>query len=210
MYFSRQDIINLDHKKRLNIINSVSGIKSANLIGTINQTGQTNLAIFNSLIHIGSNPPLIGFIMRPSAEVRRHTFENIIESNQFTINHVNSSIVQNAHYTSAKFSADNSEFKECNLTEEYAYNFSAPFVKESIIKIAATLEEVIHIKSNDTRLIAGKIQHLVIPTDIISEKGYLNLEKADSTGVGGLNTYYQLKKTATFPYARLTELPLFG
>ncbi len=210
MYFSRQDILNLDHKKRLNMINSLSGIKSANLIGTINQTGQTNVAIFNSLIHIGSNPPLIGFIMRPSAEVRRHTFENIIASNQFSVNHVNSDILQNAHYTSAKFSADKSEFNECKLTEEYAYNFNAPFVKESSIKIGATLEEVIHIKSNDTRLIIGKIQHLVIPSTFISEKGYLNLEEAKSIGVGGLNTYYQLKKIATFPYARLTELPFFG
>ncbi|MCT4582893.1 MAG: flavin reductase family protein [Flavobacteriales bacterium] len=210
MYFSRQDILNLDHKKRLNIINSLSGIKSANLIGTVNQTKQTNLAIFNSLMHIGSNPPLIGFIMRPSTEVRRHTFENIIDSNQFTVNHVNSSILQNAHYTSAKFSADQSEFNECKLTEEYAYNFNAPFVKESIIKIGATLEEVLHIKSNDTRLIIGKVQHLVLPSHLISEKGYLNLEEADSVGVGGLNTYYQLKKTTTFPYARLTELPFFG
>ena len=59
MYFSKKDIINASRIHRLNLINSITGIKPANLIGTISKDGHTNLAIFSSVIHLGSNPALI-------------------------------------------------------------------------------------------------------------------------------------------------------
>lgn len=48
-------------------------------MGTVNKIGHTNLAIFNSVIHIGANPPLMGFISRPNSG-ERHTLENIQET----------------------------------------------------------------------------------------------------------------------------------
>ena len=62
MHLTREDIQNTERIKRFNIINSITGIKPANLIGTISADGKTNLAIFSSDIHLGSNPALIGFI----------------------------------------------------------------------------------------------------------------------------------------------------
>ncbi len=44
---------------RANFINSLTGFKSVNLIGSVNEMGQTNLSIFSSIVHIGSNPPFI-------------------------------------------------------------------------------------------------------------------------------------------------------
>ena len=64
MHFSKQDILNTPRIKRLNLINSITGIKPANLIGTISKNSHTNLAIFSSVIHLGSSPSLIGFIIR--------------------------------------------------------------------------------------------------------------------------------------------------
>ena len=65
-YFNSNDLDGLSKVYRLNLINSITGYKSANLIGTQNLNGITNLAIFSSIIHIGSNPPLMGFILRPA------------------------------------------------------------------------------------------------------------------------------------------------
>ena len=48
---------------RANFINSLTGFKSVNLIGTVNTTGQANLGIFSSIVHIGSNPPLLGYVV---------------------------------------------------------------------------------------------------------------------------------------------------
>ena len=135
MIYNREQIESLDRISRLKLINSVTGIKPANLIGTINNSGQTNLAIFSSVVHLGSNPPLLGFISRPKGTEFGHTYRNIEENGEYTINHVHPEFVKNAHYTSAKFDENISEFKRCNLSEEYIKGFKAPFLKESTFKI---------------------------------------------------------------------------
>ncbi len=78
--------------------------------------------------------------MRPIA-VDRHTYANILETRCYTINHVHKSFIRNAHFTSAPFPPDQSEFSGCNLTEEYLDGFAAPFVQESNIKFGLTLKE---------------------------------------------------------------------
>ena len=52
---TNQDIDKLERYYRANLINSVTGYKPANLIGTINDEGITNVAIFSSVVHLGSN-----------------------------------------------------------------------------------------------------------------------------------------------------------
>ncbi|NND33416.1 MAG: flavin oxidoreductase [Saprospiraceae bacterium] len=203
------DIKELDRIKRLNIINSLTGIKPANLIGTVSDTGLTNLAIFSSVIHLGSNPPLLGFILRPDTQVRRDTFENITQNGQFTINHVHSSFTEKAHYTSAKFSSDISEFERCKLTEEYLDSMQAPFVKESILKIGLECVDKIPIELNKTTLIIGKIKIVILPDDSVDVNGHINLELLETAGISGLNSYYSLQKIAQYPYARPEQLPEF-
>ncbi|MDP3360397.1 MAG: flavin reductase [Lutibacter sp.] len=119
MHFTQNDLKNLDRVKKLNLINSITGIKPANLIGTISPKQETNLAIFSSVMHFGSDPALLGFVLRPAQDVPRHTFENIMENGFYTINHVQTSFIEKAHYTSTKFKKEDSEFEKCKLTEEY-------------------------------------------------------------------------------------------
>lgn len=116
MELNKEAIEKLDRVTRLKLINSVSGIKPANLIGTINEDSITNVAIFSSVVHLGSNPPLIGFMMRPQGDVPRNTYQNIVNTEYYTINHIHPEFVERAHYTSAKFDASVSEFERCNLT----------------------------------------------------------------------------------------------
>ena len=160
-HISRQDISEQERVFRLNLINSISGFKSANLIGTVDEYGHQNLAIFSSVIHLGSNPPLLGFIMRPST-VPRNTQANIMATGKYTINHIHSRMIQKAHYTSAKFEKEISEFEACSLTPEFLNDFRAPFVKESKIKMAMNFVEDIHIKHNNTKLIIGEIEDIHI------------------------------------------------
>lgn len=210
MNYSKEDIETMDITKRIKFINALSGIKSANLIGTLSIEGKTNLAIFNSVMHLGSNPALLGFILRPVGEVERHTYENVLEQKQYTINHVHTSFVKNAHYTSAKLAREKSEFNACGLTPEFLPNFIAPFVLESHLKMGMLFLEALEIKRNGTILVIGELQHMIIPEDAIDiENEDLNLAAISSVGVSGLNTYYELKKIARFPYARASELPDF-
>ncbi len=125
MHFNRKKIDELERLYKINLINSVSGYKSANLIGTKSNEGVTNIAVFSSVVHYGSNPPIIGFVLRPTT-VRRNTYKNIKLNNYNTINHIHKNIIEDAHHTSAKYPPNISEFDKTNLEEEYINDFHAP------------------------------------------------------------------------------------
>lgn len=209
MHLTKDDLYQLERRKKLNIINSITGIKPANLIGTVSEDNIPNLAIFSSIVHLGSNPALLGFIVRPTGEVPRNTYENILANGLYTINHVRESFVKNAHYTSAKFDREVSEFDACGLTDEYLQGFKAPFVKESTIKIGMKYCESIPIERNGTILVIGEVEHIILPEEALNEKGYIDLEQAETAGISGLNSYYSVEKIASFPYVRVEEVPEF-
>ena len=200
MHLLKKDIQSLETTYRINIINSITGIKPANLIGTRAKNNITNLAIFSSVVHIGSNPALIGMFSRPIEKVVRNTLTNILNTKMYTINHVYEKYYKNAHKTSVKYSQEESEFDKCNFNEEYLYNFQAPFVKESNIKIGMKYVEHIDINLNNTVLIIGEVQNITIDDSIVSDNGYLNLENAKSVGISGCNSYYSLKKINDLEY----------
>ena len=208
MQIEKEGIKNLDRKYRLNLINSISGIKPANLIGTRSSDGQDNVAIFSSVIHLGSNPPQLGFIMRPLSDPPRDTYPNIQETGYYTINHVSQSFVKNAHYTSAKLEKDESEFNRMNIEKESIEGFHAPFVKNSGVKLGMNHVESVPL-SNGCTLVIGEVELMVFPDNAINDLGQLDLEAYECAGISGLNTYYGLKKIESFPYVRASDIPDF-
>ena len=78
-FFTNKDIQEFEHLYKINLVNSLSGYKSANLIGTLSKEGKENLAVFSSVVHLGSSPPILGFILRPTT-VPRDTYKNIREN----------------------------------------------------------------------------------------------------------------------------------
>lgn len=208
MTYTKKHIEQLDRITRLKIINSVTGIKPANLIGSIDDGGNTNLAVFSSVVHLGSDPALLGFISRPQTAEVGHTYRNIQENGYYTINHIHPEFIKNAHYTSAKFDSAISEFERCNLSEEYINDFKAPFVKESSFKIGMRFKEAIDIKINGTVLMIGNIEHLILPDAAIVNDD-IDLEVTNGVGISGLNSYYSLKKIDSYPYVKVNEVPEF-
>ena len=187
-FFNNKSIQELEHLYKINLINSCSGYKSANLIGTISSEGVENVAVFSSVIHIGSTPPLLGFVLRPTT-VPRNTYENIKRSNFYTINHVFEEVIEDAHHTSAKYPKEISEFKKTNLLPEYKNDFLAPFVKNSPVQIGMKYVEEYYIKANDVILIIGEIQELHIQDQLLQNDGFVNLSEAKVASINGLDGY---------------------
>lgn len=202
--FSLQDIMGMEKVARLKMVNAVSGFKSANLIGTVSSSGLENLAVFNSVVHIGANPPLLGFIMRPLT-VPRHTFQNIEETGWFTVNHIGKEFYKKAHQTSGKYRNDISEFEACGFDAEYSSICKAPYVKQSVIKIGLTLEEKTEIKTNGTILIVGAVRELIVPEETIEADGFIDLEKAGSICISGLDSYHKTNRLSREAYIRLSD-----
>ena len=189
MHFDEEQIENLNKIYRINLINSCSGYKAANLIGTVSDKGDKNLAIFSSIVHLGSNPPLLGFFLRPTEIVPRHTYLNIKENSYYTINSVQEKFADKAHHTSAKYDRNISEFNVAEIESENINNFPAPFVKSSSIKIGMKFVEELKINYNKSRLIVGKIVQLNVDENLLTEDGFINLNDAKIATISGCDGY---------------------
>ena len=205
MHFTRDQINDLEKIKKINLINSCSGYKSANLIGTISKEGITNVAVFSSVTHLGSNPPTLGFILRPTT-VPRDTYKNILESGVFTINHIFEDIIEDAHHTSAKYEEAISEFDITALEDEYHNDCIAPFVKGSPVQMEMKFIEEYHIKSNNVIHIISEIKNLYVKDDILNDDGFLDLAKGKVAAINGLDAYAIANGNTRFNYQRPKKL----
>lgn len=199
--FNSNDIEAFEQRYRAKFVNSLGGYKSISLIGTRSRAGQTNLAVFNSFFHIGANPPLFGFTVRPDS-VERHTLRNILETNTFTVNHIREEFYMAAHQTSARYDAHVSEFTAVGLTEEFKSGYYAPFVAESEVKIGATFRQRIDISLNSTVLILAEIEYVCIPERCLMEDGYIDLETAGTLTCSGLDSYHRTQRIGRLSYAQ--------
>ncbi|WP_293871728.1 flavin reductase [Flavobacterium sp.] len=198
---SFQDIMAMDKQERVHFANSLGGFKSVCLIGTQNKESQTNLAIIDSLVHIGSNPPLFAMIFRPGV-VARHTLENILETKCYTINHINEFIYKQAHQTSARYDRTISEFEITGLTAEYKNEYFAPFVKQSQLQVAMEFKEKIDLKINNTVMIIGEVKEVYLPTDCLQKDGFIDLEKSLTITCSGLDSYHKTVRLDRLSYAK--------
>ena len=188
-------------RQRAHFINSLSGFKSANLIGTQDVNGQTNLAIFSSVVHLGASPALVGFIMRPDNN-DRHTLDNISISKQYTINQVSTAFYEKAHQTSARYPREKSEFDEVGLSTFHLDSINAPFVKESRLKYAVTLKEILPIPLNNTLFVIGEITDVICDQEVIKDDGYIDIESLQTVSVSGLDSYHISERLSRLSYAK--------
>jgi len=203
MHFPSSTISSWSRFYRANFINTLSGFKSASLVGTTHPSGVYNLAIFSNIVHIGADPALVGMVNRPR-EAAPHTLANIEKSGVYTINHINPAILKAAHQTSAKYPETISEFDAVGLTPILEAGIAAPFVKESKVRYALTLREIIPITLNNTFFIIGEITDVFIENhdEILNEDGFIHLEKAGSITSLGIDGYYETALLERFPYAK--------
>jgi flavin reductase (DIM6/NTAB) family NADH-FMN oxidoreductase RutF len=188
-------------------MNSISGFKSLQMVATKNKiTGATNIALFNSIFHIGANPAYIGMVVRPDGP-EHETLKNISESGFYTLNNVKEEFYKAAHQTSARYKAGESEFAACGFLEEYLEGFDAPFVKESSIKLGLKLKEIIPITLNNTCIVIGEVLHVCVDENLISADGYINLAATNTVTVAGLDAYHSTQLLARLSYAQPEKHP---
>jgi flavin reductase (DIM6/NTAB) family NADH-FMN oxidoreductase RutF len=199
--FNESTIAQMPQRTRANFINSLSGFKSANLVGTRSTGGIDNLALISSVFHVGANPPLVGMLMRPHT-VTRDTLQNIKDTRVYTLNHVHTSFVDKAHQCSANYPSEQSEFEAVGLTALMSKAVNAPFVAESKIRIALELAQITVIELNQTELVIGKIVEVELNQDILFDDGYVDIEKAQSAAVSCLDSYHSTTRLDRYSYAK--------
>ncbi len=203
MKFDDQSIAALPQRYRANLINSLPGYKPAVLVGTADQARATNGAIISSAFHLGSQPPLIGMIIRPdSAEGPHHTLRNLLDTGCYTLNSVDEQLIPRAHQTSARFAREQSEFDHCGIDAQWRENFNAPFVQDAAIQIGCELRQHQYLDINRTHLIIGEIVTLEIEDRAIREDGSVDLVALGMACVTGLDSYHTVKEGVRLAYAK--------
>ncbi|RLQ22727.1 flavin reductase [Seongchinamella sediminis] len=192
-------------RERAALVNSLSGFKSANLVGTASQEGHCNLAIMSSAVHLGSDPALLGLVIRPGGD-ERHTLANILASECYSLNHVNADIVAQAHQTAARYSRDTSEFEATGLTPQWWPEFPAPLVAEAQIKMAMRLREHHPLEINGTHFLIGEIVAVELPEASMGADGSVDLARAGSVALSGLDRYHRVRLHKRMAYAK-PDLP---
>jgi flavin reductase (DIM6/NTAB) family NADH-FMN oxidoreductase RutF len=201
MIVTKDTIDGFEKKYRTSFINSLAGFRQVSLVGTISEVGQTNVAIFNSLMHLGANPALFGLLSRPDG-VDRHTLQHILETGVYTVNFVDASYAAMAHQTSARYPKDVSEFAAVGFNETYRTGIAAPFVEEALVKIGMQFEQKIDIEINGTVLIIGSIQYVELPDSFMCADGFVDVSQSEVLVSCGLDAYFKTEKVARFEYAK--------
>lgn len=196
-----KELEKLEKVERLNLINSCTGYKSANLLATKSVDGLSNVAIFSSITHLGSSPAMIGFIVRPTT-VPRDTYKNIKETGHFTVNHITADMIADAHHTSANYDDTVSEFDKTKLEEEYKDEITVPFVKGSPVQLYCRYVNEYHIKENNTIHIIASIEKLFFEEKLRHKDGWLQIDKGNVIALNGLDGYCLPKLVDRFEYAR--------
>jgi flavin reductase (DIM6/NTAB) family NADH-FMN oxidoreductase RutF len=186
---------------RLNLVNCVTGYKSANLIGTVSTEGNLNVAVFSSVTHLGSEPPLLGFILRPTT-VPRDTYKNIKETGFFTVNHITEEMIADAHHTSSSYEEHISEFDKTNLEPEFIDNNKVPFVKGSPVQLLCKYVNEYKIEENDCLHIIASIETIYVDEKVLKEDLWIQLDLGKVVTINGLDGYCVPKLSDRFHYAR--------
>jgi flavin reductase (DIM6/NTAB) family NADH-FMN oxidoreductase RutF len=197
----RQQIEALEQRYRTTFINSLAGFRQVVLVGSQSNIGTDNLAIFNSLIHLGAHPALFGLISRPNS-VPRDTLENIRQSQEFSLNYMPAATFVQAHQTSARYDAHISEFEKTGIESEFIEGYRSPFVKNAIVQVAMKLEEIIPLSINQTVLIIGSIDLVIVDDAIVSQDGFVDLASSNTLLSQGLDAYYTAQALGRLPYAK--------
>lgn len=205
MRLDNTGIASLPRRERAALVNSLTGFKPANLVGTADAEGHCNLAIMSSVVHLGSHPPLLALVVRPGGE-ERHTLANLLRNGHYSINHVGSDMIEAAHQTAARYPAKTCEFDATGLTPEWWDGFSAPLVGEAPVKMAMALREHQELAINGTHLVIGEILEIALPPGSRHEDGSLNLAATGTVALSGLDGYHSAQLLKRMAYAK-PDLP---
>lgn len=199
--FNKAQLQNLDKIYRLNLVNSCTGYKSANLLATCSTDGHLNLAVFSSVTHLGSHPAMLGFILRPTT-VSRDTYTNIRETGYFSVNHITEALIKQAHQTSAKYASHESEFDKTGIEAAFIDDLPVPFVAKSPVKLYCKYLNEYPIRENGTIHIIAAIEKIYVDEPLLHPDGWLRLDKGNVVAVNGLDGYAAPKLINRFDYAR--------
>lgn len=169
---------------------------------TIDKAGNVNLSPFSFFNAFGSNPPMMIFssARRGRDNTTKHTYENVLEVPEVTINIVNYNIVQQMSLSSTEYAKGINEFVKAGLTEVPSDKIKPPRVAESPVSFECIVKQVIETgdQGGAGNLILCEVIMAHIQDEILDEEGKIDPFKLDAVARLGNNWYCRASGDALF------------
>ncbi|MCS7298127.1 MAG: flavin reductase [Bacteroidia bacterium] len=195
--YTAEDLLRADRRWRINFVNSLIGAKNLHVLVTRSPHGSYNAAIFNSGLHIGSSPPYVGFLLRPTT-TPRHTYQNLKSYPFATMNAVSINFYKEAHLTHKKFPYDVSEIEACGLSLSWRGEEDIPYLGESPLGARLRLVEEHLLLCNHTRLLVFAVE--AVHTSCAPQSdGFLPLDELKLVAGSGCDAYWRMEYVMRLP-----------
>ena len=214
------DIESFTAKQRLMMVNALPGIRPVVLVGTLKKRVKDysdlkdkdgNLAVFSSIVHLGSDPALFGIFVRPEINPKspdekheRQTLQNIRKHKFFTINQIPAGDVEMAHRCSAPYKVQQSEFLKNDIPCDFFDEIPAPFVESSPLCYALEFVREERLAENGVVFVIGELKKVRVLEDFDKDnEQLLHPEKMGTVGVFGLGSYCKIEEIVSLPKAKV-------
>jgi flavin reductase (DIM6/NTAB) family NADH-FMN oxidoreductase RutF len=116
---------------------------------TVDEAGVRNLAPFSFFNAFGSNPPMLAFApnRRGRDGTTKHTYQNVVATEEFVIATVSHAMVQQMNVASAEYADGVDEFVKSGFTPMPATFVKAALVAESPVQMECRLHQVVELGS---------------------------------------------------------------
>jgi flavin reductase (DIM6/NTAB) family NADH-FMN oxidoreductase RutF len=145
--------------------------------GITAETSRPNIVTVAWTGTVCSDPPMISISLRQS----RFSHGLILETQEFTVNLVDTRMIRSADFCGVKSGREVDKFAECGLTAIPADSLRfAPSIAESPLALECRVRSWQTLGSHD--LILAEITGITVRPDLLSQDGQLALDRADLVG----------------------------
>lgn len=165
---------------------------------TIDKNGNVNLSPFSFFNVFSANPPILVFspARRGRDNTTKHTYENVLEVKEVTINIVNHDMVQQMSLASTEYPKGTNEFIKAGFTELASKKVRPPRVAESPVQFECKINDVIQLgkEGGAGNLVICEVVALHIDESVLDENQVIDQHKIDTVARMGGNWYTRANK----------------
>lgn len=174
--------------------------------GTVNKEGAPNLAPFSFFNVFSANPPVVVFSPARSGRdgTPKHTYLNVLEVPEVTINVVTYEMVQKMNVAAAPWEAGVSEYDKAGFTSLPSELVKPLRVAESPIQMECLVKEVKELGTGggSGNLIIAEVVKIHLNEKYLNEEGKLMPEKINQVGRMGGSWYCKTGEENMFQLAQ--------
>lgn len=169
---------------------------------TVDKDGKVNLSPFSFFNVFSANPPVM--IFSPARRGRdgttKHTYENLLEVPEATINIVNYAIVEQMSLASTEYDKGVNEFVKAGFTEIPSDTIRPPRVAESPVSFECKVDDVVELgnEGGAGNLVISKVTRIHLNEDYLNSARELDTKKLDLVGRMGGSWYTRASGNSLF------------